>query len=144
MWIVMSGLLMIYLHLRSRRILTLRQYLIFGFISSYLLDIHVPVIFYSIVVAAWALIDFLRQHIDFRLVTAYTIGAALGLAAWAALWLLPDPLFNLAPVNSGPLSTTTPDSIQRPWLPFDHLMNGYSGLVITLLIPHGPDVLKQP
>ncbi len=111
MWIVVGGLLAIYLHLRSRRTPTKVQYLILGFVTSYLLDFHVPAIFYSVVVGGLVGFDFLARRIGMKQLAAYLSGLGLGLAAWAALWILPDFTTRVGTGNRGPLAVTGPESI---------------------------------
>lgn len=115
MWIVAGGLLAIYLQLRSRRTPTPIQYLILGFVTSYLLDIHVPAIFYSVVVAGQVGLDVIARRAGLKQLLAYVMGAVVGLAAWAALWLLPDFAVQVTSSSRGPLAASGPESIWRPW-----------------------------
>lgn len=120
-WIVAGGLLAIYLQLRSRRTPTRGQYFILGFVTSYLLDIHLPAIFYSVVVTGQIGLDVIARRTGLKQLLAYGMGGLAGLAAWTALWFLPNFAVRVTSVGRGPLSATSTDSIWRPWAAVIHM-----------------------
>jgi hypothetical protein len=66
-----------------------------GFVSAYLIDLHALHVYFTAIVVALVLADILRNRIPWRAGLAFLTGTGLGVVAWLAMWLLPDPALAL-------------------------------------------------
>ncbi|HLB46328.1 MAG TPA: glycosyltransferase family 39 protein [Anaerolineales bacterium] len=90
-WMAVCALTMFFLYLRARQAPTIKSYLILGVVTAYLIDVHFPVSIASGAISLMVLGDFLQRRLSWKVLATFGTGAMVGIAAWLALWLLPDP-----------------------------------------------------
>lgn len=91
-WMAASCLLMFCMFLRIRAAPTPKGFFILGVICSYLIDLHVPVVSYTLGTSLLVGLDFMRRRISWQSIAGYGGGLLTGLAVWLVLWLLPEPV----------------------------------------------------